>query len=217
MASTLFCAQISFKFPQPQLKRIVIDIFLLFWTKPSIFSDVFMVQDSETKMYFLTKAKQKNKLKLLRNQIIDIVKDIVKSENWSTRKAVIGIFNDVAKIIQEQQIDQLVELCLSLLKDEAAPVRESAAIQLASFTPVEGIEQKFPQFLIELEESDNFRDRQTAIDLLHALSTKSSSQSTKEFLISHIRKLTRDPVSNVVEYANFILNKDKEKMQREFT
>lgn len=201
----------TIKFPDPSLKKCVIDFFLVFFTKPSTFADVIMNQDPETKMYFLTKVIQRKKLKLLTqtpNQLFEIIKDITKSEKWSVRKAAVEIFIDIAKNVQDQEtINQLTELAMSLLKDEAAPVRESAAIQLAAFTNCENIEQNFPQFLIELEESDYFRHRQAALDLLHALFMKASSQSTKEFLISHIRKFTRDPVHNVVEYANFILNK----------
>ena len=195
------------------MKKFVIYFFLTFLAIPSTFSDAIIVQDSETKMYFLSKAIQRKKLKNLiqnPNQIFEITKDVTKSEKWSTRKAVVDIFIDIAKNIQDQDIiNQLTELCITLLKDEAAPVRESAAIQLAAFTNADNIEQNFPQFLTELEESDYFRHRQAAIDLLHALYMKTSSQSTKEFLISHISKFTRDPVQNVVEYANYVLNKNE--------
>lgn len=206
----------TFKFPQPSLKKSVVDFILATGAKPSNFADIMMSQDPETKIYFVAKAIRRNKIKLLltipKNQIFEIIKDITKSEKWKIRKAAIDIFIDIANIIQDQRVvNQLNDICLSLLNDEAAPVRESAAMQITSFMPIDNIEQNFPQFLNELEESDYFRQRQTAIDVLYALITKTSSQSTKELLISHIQNFKNDSVSNVVEYANYILNQIESK------
>ncbi|OHT15464.1 hypothetical protein TRFO_14083 [Tritrichomonas foetus] len=183
----------------------------------------------------LSNNMNKNRSKLIaikllnRNIIIDIIKETLTSEDWRNRKNIVDLFLDMAKIfnytisqntnnphneqsIQNAQsfqnfVQQLTEICIKLLDDEAKPVRQAAATQLVAFMTADGIEQNWPKYLSDFEESDRFRHRQIAIFILHLLYDKASSRQTKETIVSHINRFIDDPVDNVVEYARFVINK----------
>ena len=198
----------TLKFPYISLKKCVIDLLLHNFPKVMNLVDVFWQQDNEMRMYFLSQINAKNIHKLIpKNRIIEAIDGLIKSDDWRIRKDATELFIAAAKSYNDQQIaGQLSEICVNLLADEAAPVREAAALQLAEFTSLNGIEQNWPKFISDLEESDSFRLRQSAISILNGLVQRSISPNTKEIIISHIRNFTKDPVSNVVEYANFVLS-----------
>lgn len=195
---------------QIPLRRVVIDVFFVADCKTPNFVDSVLAQpDPETKFYFVHSAYRKNKFKIIpKNQIVELINKILESDMWRIRKGVLDMFYEIAKIANDQQITHGIhELCIHLLSDEALPVREAAANQLVNFIPVDtAFDSNFPKFLIEFEESDNFRKRQIAILLLSLFIKKSNSANIKEFLLSRIRKFVNDPVKNVAQYANSILN-----------
>ncbi|OHT04452.1 hypothetical protein TRFO_06357 [Tritrichomonas foetus] len=201
------------KFPQQSLKKIVIDTFLALHSKikssistASIVNDVILQQPPQVKLHFLTQIvnqKQTKLVKLIKPKLLELIDSLSHNDQWRVRLGAVSLLTGLN--IDDQLLHQLSDLCLSMIDDEAAPVREAASVQLAQFILPSSENGSVPSVVKKLIKSDTFRKRQAAILIMKTLIEKSKGDAVRETLLPHIQKLTKDPCSNVVTYAQAAL------------
>lgn len=212
------------KYPQVSLKNAVIDAFLALFKKltknsnestPNLkdlndfITSSIVNQPPQSKLHFLEKIVASSHPQRILVQIKPILYDMVKSltenDQWRIRLGAVEILKQLE--IDEEQNAQFSALCLQLIKDESAPVREASAKQYALFILSSNFNGKLPKAVNELAKSDTFRKRQAAILIMKVigLSQNVSPNPHKDSMKSSIKKFLKDNCSNVVCYAQSAL------------
>jgi HEAT repeat protein len=194
------------------LKKAIIDLFIVMYARAPVQTDEAFVaqllatEEGAVQLYFLTAAVRLGATELIPfedEQILRIVTRLSKSEHWSERLGLVELLTELAAVPAGQELrEHFAELCFTMLRDEASPVRRSAAKQLATIGEVALVDGKLPPQVLELAESRTFRDRQAAVMLIRHIYAQATAEEDKEVLRAQLERFTAEGEAlNVVSLA----------------
>jgi HEAT repeat protein len=196
-------------YPQTSLKNVVIDTFLAIYSLKalnqekvvSFVNDIITKQPPNTRLHFinaLSSGKYSTILAIVHDNLQKVVVSLMRSDQWRVR---LGIVNALSTLSDDPELRKsFSDLCLQALGDEAAPVREAAAEELAKFFIANPDGKLLPEYFADLKQSQTFRKRQAALILLKNIA-KSSTTEEKEKIVDEMKAFENDPCNVVADFA----------------
>lgn len=196
-------------YPQTSLKNAVIDTFLAIYPSGVLnqekvigfINDIITKQPPNAKLHFvnaISGGKYNSILAIIHNNIYRVVVSLMGSEQWRVR---LGVVHALSALSNDAELrTSFSELCLKTLGDEAAPVREAAAEELAKFFIANRAGKLLPDCFDELKQSPTFRKRQAALALLANIA-KFSSPEEKVKLVAEMKAFQNDSCNVVANLA----------------
>ena len=204
-------------FPQVTLKNAVIDAFLailqttkLDESKVSQFvNDVITKQPPNTKLHFLNSVSNSGLSQIIvhmRDKLYAVVVSLLASDQWRTRLGIIQAVNNLAALNGEEELNKrFSDLCFQTLDDEATPVRDAAAEELAKFFIAQKTGKLYPDSFLTLKQANSFRKRQSALKLLLYIA-RQSPPDIKAKVIAEMKSFQNDPCENVVNLSKHYIS-----------
>jgi hypothetical protein len=209
-------SEIRLGFQIPTLKKAVIDVFLLIYSRQPHPDDMAVVldftskEDPEVQLHFLTHAvaaSSSSLLAMIAAQLVPIVNKLTASELWRNRLGVVEILTDLVALSGSPQIrTDFSALCQRLITDESWDVREAAVKQLIKLNDMSFVDGQLPAMIVQLGKSETFRERQAALLLMKHLSEKGIGTNERLLLKAELAKyVSASECPNIVSLANAIL------------
>jgi HEAT repeat protein len=198
--------EFSIDLPTPQLMKIshiplktaVIDCFFalrgLTSESVSAFGGIVQSEPSEVKLHFVSTVASNPFLPAVVEIVTAIIGGLCKDSKWRIRLGIVSLLSPIVEKLQNPEIrETLGKLCVKMLDDEAFPVRDAAMAHIAKSL---ADEKEIPELVKTLEKTESFRKRQTAVGILEKMYTFVQTP-VKELILTELRELQKDPISNV--------------------
>jgi hypothetical protein len=208
-------AAIRARYQIATLKKAIIDLFITVYTRApgeddqDFVKELMRQEERGVQLYFLTQAvvlRASSLIMFINEELLGIVAKLAKSEFWTDRLGIVELLPDLIAITENGRLkDPFCALCLELAKDEAAPVRDAAARQIARVAEFTIIDGQLPPIIVTLKNGP-FRDRQAAVILIHELYQRATREQEKALLKAELEQfLENGECPNVVSLVKSIV------------
>ena len=124
----------------------------------------------------------------------------------SFKIGIIQAVNKLAALNGEEELNKrFSDLCFQTLDDEATPVRDAAAEELAKFFIAQKTGKLYPESFLTLKQANSFRKRQSALKVLLYIA-RQSPPDIKPKVIAEMKAFEKDPCENVVNLSKHYIS-----------